>query len=78
MPEADEATPEVLLAEDIAGFTHDPLGYALYAYPWGDGQLADVQVVHQNMRIVQKVGVTKIVCVDAEARHKQRGGMKPE
>lgn len=24
-----------MLAEDIAGFTHDPLGYAVYAYPWG-------------------------------------------
>ncbi|EPE5434172.1 terminase, partial [Escherichia coli] len=22
--------------EDIAGFTHDPLGYALYAFPWGE------------------------------------------
>ena len=24
-----------MLAEDIAGFTHDPLGYAVYAFPWG-------------------------------------------
>ncbi len=27
--------PALVLAEDIAGFTHDPLGYAMYAYPWG-------------------------------------------
>ncbi len=33
----------VELAEDIAGFTHDPLGYAVYAFPWGSGSLADVQ-----------------------------------
>lgn len=24
-----------MLAEDIASFTHDPLGYAVYAFPWG-------------------------------------------
>ncbi|MBS2028727.1 MAG: terminase [Deltaproteobacteria bacterium] len=29
---ADLAT----LAEDLAGFTHDPLGYVLYAFPWGE------------------------------------------
>lgn len=33
--------PEIMLAEDIAGFTHDPLGYAVYAFPWGEGVLAD-------------------------------------
>ncbi len=30
-------SPEEQLIEDIAGFTHDPLGYALYAFPWEDG-----------------------------------------
>lgn len=35
--------PEVMLAEDIASFTHDPLGYAVYAFPWGQGVLADAQ-----------------------------------
>lgn len=33
--------PEQALAEDIAGFTHDPLKFARYAYPWGEAQLAD-------------------------------------
>jgi len=27
---------ESALIEDIAGFTHDPLGYVLYAFPWGE------------------------------------------
>lgn len=27
------------LIEDIAQFTHDPLGHALYAYDWGNGEL---------------------------------------
>jgi hypothetical protein len=31
------------LANDIASFTHDPLGHALYAYPWGEGILTDVR-----------------------------------
>lgn len=31
-----------MLAEDIASFTHDPLGYAVYAFPWGEpGVLAE-------------------------------------
>lgn len=28
------------LDDDIAKFTHDPLGHALYSYPWGEGELA--------------------------------------
>lgn len=31
------------LVDDIAGFTHDPLRHALYAYPWGEGDLAGVE-----------------------------------
>lgn len=34
MHKADAAL-ELQLAEDIAGFTHDPLGYVRYAFPWG-------------------------------------------
>ena len=30
-----QLTAEQQLVEDIAGFTHDPLGYALYCFPWG-------------------------------------------
>lgn len=30
---------EEALADDIAGYVHDPLGYVLYAYPWGEGEL---------------------------------------
>ena len=31
-----------MLARDIAGFTHDPLGHALYAYPWGSAALGGI------------------------------------
>lgn len=30
---------EYQLIEDIASFTHDPWGFVLYAYPWGEGEL---------------------------------------
>jgi hypothetical protein len=34
---------QIALIEDIASFTHDPLGYVKYAFPWGenDSQLAN-------------------------------------
>ena len=34
-------THEQELRSDIAATTHDPLAFALYAYPWGEGELAD-------------------------------------
>jgi hypothetical protein len=34
--DADDGNPFVQLVTDIAGFTHDPLGYVLYAFPWGE------------------------------------------
>ena len=33
---ATAMSPEEQLVEDIASFTYDPLGYALYAFPWGE------------------------------------------
>src|SRR3546814_16889078 len=37
---AAQAEPlEVTLARDIGGFAADPWGYALYAFPWGQGDL---------------------------------------
>lgn len=35
-------TPEEELIDDIASFTHDPFGHAMYAYEWGKGELAGV------------------------------------
>jgi hypothetical protein len=29
-------SPEDQIIEDIAGFRHDPLGYVMYAFPWGE------------------------------------------
>jgi hypothetical protein len=35
-PDSAELDPMLQLALDIGSFTHDPLGYALYAFPWGE------------------------------------------
>lgn len=32
---SEAAQLQATLAEDISSFTHDPLGYSLYAFPWG-------------------------------------------
>jgi hypothetical protein len=34
------ANAETVLADDILRFRHDPLGFVLYAFPWGSGELA--------------------------------------
>lgn len=31
---------EKTLANDVGGFTHDPYGFVLYAFPWGEGELS--------------------------------------
>ena len=33
--------PRLDLADDIGSYTHDPYRYALYAFPWGVGELKD-------------------------------------
>jgi hypothetical protein len=40
---ATKPDPLFDLVTDIASFTFDPLGYAVYAFPWGEGVLADAQ-----------------------------------
>ena len=40
---ATKLDPLLELANDIAGFTHDPLGYAVYSFPWREnGALQDM------------------------------------
>lgn len=31
---------DIMIAEDMGGFFADPLGYVMYMYPWGEGELA--------------------------------------
>lgn len=37
----DNAVARLAMAEDLARFTHDPNGFMRYAYPWGEGDLAN-------------------------------------
>lgn len=36
--------PEIELIQDIAAFDKDPLGFAKYAFPWGEGELEDEEI----------------------------------
>jgi hypothetical protein len=38
---AKEQTAEEMLIEDMAGFSQDPLGFVLYSFAWGKGELSD-------------------------------------
>lgn len=38
---ARASNPEQDLIEAVAAFQHDPLGYVLFAFPWGEGALVD-------------------------------------
>lgn len=40
---AQRIDPELELIEDVAGFSKNPLGYVLYAFPWGSGELKNHQ-----------------------------------
>lgn len=37
------AVPRAMLAEDLAGFTHDPLNAVRYGFPWGEGELEGIK-----------------------------------
>lgn len=48
MTSADEI--EAQLINDIGGFTHDPLGFVLYAFPWGEPGVLE----HEGLRDWQR------------------------
>lgn len=50
----DDADPALMLAADIGAFTADPLGYALYAFGWGEGDLAGMTGPRQWQRAVME------------------------
>lgn len=49
--------PALELAADIGSFTHDPYRYALYAFPWGKGDLAGIDGPRAWQReVMQDIG----------------------
>ena len=53
---ASKPNPLIELAHDIAGFTHDPLGHALYAYPWGSPQLPQPGPRKWQREVMEDIG----------------------
>lgn len=47
---------EIELLNEIASFEHDPLGYALYAFPWGEGDLTGKTLRKWQKKVLIKVG----------------------
>lgn len=47
---------EFELIEDIASFAHDPLGYVLYAFPWGSGELIEKYPDKWQVDLLKAVG----------------------
>ena len=43
MPALAEIGPQDELVDQIAAFRFDPLGHAIFCYPWGEGVLAGVK-----------------------------------
>jgi hypothetical protein len=50
-------SPDEQLINEIAEFTHDPLGFALYAYPWGEeGELKDNNIREWQKGVLNDLG----------------------
>lgn len=47
---------EELLIEDIQSFQHDPLGYALYAFEWGKGELKGKEIRTWQRKELEYIG----------------------
>lgn len=55
---------EAELIEDIAKFTHDPLRFVLYAFPWGEGELADYDGPREWQRDILKQISDGLITID--------------
>src|ERR1035437_7797181 len=47
---------ELDLINDIARFEHDPYGFVIYAFPWGEGALADQVIEDWQADILKDIG----------------------
>lgn len=44
------------LIEDLASFSHDPLGFVYYAFPWGEGELRDKRLEAWQEAVLVRLG----------------------
>lgn len=66
----NEQNVEEILVEDIVRFTHDPLGFVFYSFPWGEGVLADYKgpedwQIEVLIRIGQKLKAGELTLEEA-------------
>lgn len=62
-------TPQQEMAADMGGFTHDPLGYVLYAFPWGQGELQGIKGPRRwQRRKLEALGAKLRAAATEEAR----------
>ncbi|KKK84391.1 hypothetical protein LCGC14_2783790, partial [marine sediment metagenome] len=45
-----DLTPDEQLAEDLAGFYADPLGYVMYCFPWDEERSIQVVVLQSPFK----------------------------
>lgn len=69
---------ETELVNDIGSFTHDPLGFVLYAFPWGEGELSEfdgpddwqIDILETiGKKIKDGVGLNEIVRIAVTSGH---------
>lgn len=53
------------LIEELAGFSHDPLGFVYYAFPWGEGELAGKNLEAWQAELLSSLGKGVISVEDA-------------
>lgn len=46
----------IMLAEEVAKFRNDPLGFVYFAYPWGEGELQDKQLNNWQIEVLSYIG----------------------
>ena len=51
-----DTDPEIELIEDMASFCHDPHGYVLYSFPWGEGELAGKSIRKWQEKFLKRLG----------------------
>jgi len=47
---------EIQLADDMASFEHDPLGFVLYTFPWNEGELKGKAIESWQREILEQLG----------------------
>ena len=68
---AETTSPELQLAQDIAGFYADPLGFVMYAYPWGQPGLLEH---HDGPDVWQRDFLTEL---GKQVRERKFDGLHP-